>query len=188
MAQVRKEEVQTRLYRAAKAEFLAKGFAGASLRSIASCGKISLANIYSYAKDKDDLFRGVLANVVGNFEALTHYFKNYHHEMNDFDSLEVEEARMEAAVAYIEKNRIELHLLLNLSAGSSLATFPEKIIEGYSGNCVRFLKHLKKQNQNLAFKEPSETFFKNVARFALRATGEMVKEKTSKKEMEKLAR
>ncbi len=187
MPQIKKEDIKSRLYLSAKKEFVKRGFKGASLRTISKSAGISLANIYSYAKDKDDLFRSVLANVVMNFDYLTEHFKNYHQETSDFDSLKLEEDRIKGAVGYIFKNRVELNLLLNLSSGSSLEDYPENIVEGYAANCKRFLKYLPKQNRQLTFKEPSDFFFKSVARLALGAIGEIVKHDFSIREMEKVA-
>ena len=60
MAQIKKENIQGQLLRAARREFLRHGFQGASLRGIAERAQVSLANIYNYYRDKDALYIAVL--------------------------------------------------------------------------------------------------------------------------------
>ncbi|MBW4448103.1 MAG: TetR/AcrR family transcriptional regulator [Spirirestis rafaelensis WJT71-NPBG6] len=187
MPQIKKEDTKSRLYCSAKKEFLMYGFHGANLRAISKSADMSLANVYSYAKDKDDLFKKVLIDVIIDLDKVAEYFKNYHPAENTFDSLEIQKERMRFAISYIYKNRIEFSLLLNRSSGSSLEDYPEKIVDGYSDNCKRFLTYLKEHNPKLKFEEPSDFFFKSVARFALKAIGEMLKQRLSIEEMEKLA-
>jgi AcrR family transcriptional regulator len=186
--QVKKEEVYRRLLVSAKEEFLKHGFVGANLRAIASSANISLSNVYSYAKDKDELFRGILKDVIYDLDKVEEYFKNYQPDTIAFDSLEIQKSRIKLAVEYTDRNRNELNLLFNLSKGSSLEDYPEKIVEGYSENCMTFLKYIRENNQGLQFKEPSKFFFKSVARFALRAFAEMVKQDLPIQEMDEIAK
>jgi AcrR family transcriptional regulator len=186
LAQTKKDDIRARLHAAAKDEFLKHGFGGANLRSIAKSSNVSLANIYSYAKDKDDLFRSILSGVVSDFDGLGKRFRTYDQEAKKFDPLEVEQERLTFAVPYVHKNRVELNLLLNLSNGSSLENYSEWIVESYADNCKRFLAHLKKQ-KSLTFVTPSDFFFKSVARFALKAIAEATKKNLSQRAMAKIA-
>ncbi|RUT08346.1 hypothetical protein DSM106972_015140 [Dulcicalothrix desertica PCC 7102] len=187
MPQVKKEDIERRLLASAKQEFLKHGFKGANLRAIALGANISLSNVYSYAKDKDELFNRILKDVTRDLDRVEEYFKNYQPLTINFDSLDIQKSRMKLAVEYSDRNRNELNLLFNLSKGSSLEDYPEKIVEGYSENCITFLKYIRQNNQELKFQEPSQFFFQSVARFALKAFAEMVKQDLPIQEMEKIA-
>jgi AcrR family transcriptional regulator len=186
--QVRKAGVERRLLDSARDEFLRHGFQAASLRNIAKASNISLANIYSYAKDKDDLFRRVLMPVVSDIDRVEKYFSAYIPVGNDFDSLATETEQLRSGVTYIYTHRTEFALLLNRSAGSSLEDYPERIVRGYSKNCRRFLDHVKKTNSRIHFVAPSHFFFESIARFVLRTISEMLRQSFSKKAMEEVAK
>ena len=188
MPQVRKAEVERRLLDSARGEFLRHGFQGASLRNIAEAANISLANVYSYAKDKDDLFRRVLMTVVSDIDRVEKYFSSYAPAGNEFDSLETETEQLKSGVCYIYAHKTEFILLLNRSAGSTLENYPEKIVHGYAKNCRRFLTHVKKSNSSIHFRAPSNFFFESVARFALKTISEMLKQNFSKKAMDDVAK
>jgi AcrR family transcriptional regulator len=185
--QVKKAEVEKRLLNSARDEFLSHGFQAASLRNIAKAANVSLANVYSYAKDKDDLFRRVLMPVVSDIDRVEKYFSAYTPAGNDFDSLDKETEQLRSGVSYIYAHRAEFALLLNQSSGSTLENYPEKIVRGYAENCGRFLDHVKKSNPQVHFVGPSNFFFESVARFALKTISEMLRQKFSKKAMESVA-
>lgn len=54
--QKQKIEIKKNIERAAIQEFLAKGFLGASIRSIAKEAGVSKSNVYNYFKNKEELF------------------------------------------------------------------------------------------------------------------------------------
>lgn len=63
-----KMDTRTLILSAARKIFAGKGAAGASIREVAEAAKVNNAMIYYYFKDKDDLYRSVLAD---SFSAMT---------------------------------------------------------------------------------------------------------------------
>jgi AcrR family transcriptional regulator len=64
MVQVLKEDVKRRIYDAAVAEFYEKNYKTATLRSIAQRAEVPLGLVYSYFKNKADLFEAVVKPVM----------------------------------------------------------------------------------------------------------------------------
>jgi AcrR family transcriptional regulator len=64
MVQVLKEDVRRRIYDAAVAEFYEKNYKTATLRSIARRAEVPLGLVYSYFKNKADLFKAVVEPVM----------------------------------------------------------------------------------------------------------------------------
>lgn len=68
MAQVLKDEIRERILAAALDEFYGKGYKPAAMRSIAAKARIPTGLIYSYYKNKADLFDAVLRPVLYDWE------------------------------------------------------------------------------------------------------------------------
>ncbi|MFA5449243.1 MAG: TetR/AcrR family transcriptional regulator [Clostridia bacterium] len=68
------ESVKDRLLRAAKTEFMEKGFQDASLRQIAKTASLTTGAFYVHFKSKDDLFMQLVSPTV---EGLLTYFREY---------------------------------------------------------------------------------------------------------------
>ena len=62
-----KTETYHKIIRAAKAEFLEKGFEQASMRNIASAIGMSAAGLYRHFKDKEDLFDALIEPLMQAF-------------------------------------------------------------------------------------------------------------------------
>jgi len=69
--QVPKEEVRERILTAARAEFRAKGFKKASMRTIAARARVAPGNIYAYFPGKEQLFAAIVAPAA---EAMRHIY------------------------------------------------------------------------------------------------------------------
>ena len=68
MAQVLKDEIRDNILKAALQEFYANGYKAAAMRKIAVNAKIPTGLIYSYYKNKEDLFYAVLRPVLYDWE------------------------------------------------------------------------------------------------------------------------
>ncbi|RJE89632.1 TetR/AcrR family transcriptional regulator [Paenibacillus sp. 1011MAR3C5] len=71
MVQVLKEDIRQAILRHAQDEFLAHGFAGASLKRIAGQTGISAGNLYRYFDGKEVLFDHIVSGVYPYLEKLT---------------------------------------------------------------------------------------------------------------------
>ncbi len=76
------------IFNAAKKEFVAYGFKGASIKRIAERAKIPRANIHYYFQDKTDLYQQLLNNILDVWNT-------------DYDTLDVEQDPKVALSAYI---------------------------------------------------------------------------------------
>ena len=66
--QVPKDEVRDRILLSATDEFFEHGYKNASLRAIADKAEITIGNIYSYFKNKEDLFGNIMENIISSLE------------------------------------------------------------------------------------------------------------------------
>ena len=79
--QVPKDEVRERILRSATDEFFEHGYKNASLRLIAEKAEITIGNIYSYFKNKEDLFGNIMQNIMSRLEVfISDVFRNEHGE------------------------------------------------------------------------------------------------------------
>lgn len=63
-------ETKEKLLQSARAEFLAKGYQGASLRSICKASGVTTGALYFFFKDKDDLFTSLVAPQLNTLKAM----------------------------------------------------------------------------------------------------------------------
>jgi len=63
-------ETKAQLLKYAKEEFMEKGFAGASLRSICRKADVTTGALYFFFKDKDDLFCQVVGDLMERLKVL----------------------------------------------------------------------------------------------------------------------
>ena len=63
-------ETKTRLLQSARAEFIAKGYQGASLRSICKNSGVTTGALYFFFKDKDDLFTSLVSPQLDALKAM----------------------------------------------------------------------------------------------------------------------
>ena len=131
--QVLKDEVRLEIIKQARKEFLDKGFRQASLRKIASSAGMTVGNIYRYFKSKDELFRELLAPIIGNIEMMKLGLHQHHKETPKGSNAESEEheAMIIAVYGFIVKYREDLKLLLTGAGGSSLESFKDELIRWY---------------------------------------------------------
>ncbi len=126
--QTQKEYIQNAILFAAKQEFIEKGYAKASLRSIAARADVTLSNIYNYFKDKDAIFCELLSPYLKRIELAKQQLETMeagHETADEKDHLEM----LEIPVEYVYQNREMFKLLFFGAEGSSLAGFPNKLVK-----------------------------------------------------------
>lgn len=127
-------ETKEKLLQSARAEFLAKGYQGASLRSICKASGVTTGALYFFFKDKDDLFCNVVGHMMDRLNAvLTEHFSVEVDEMNNgMASDHNEDSDFESArniVHEIYMHREEVLLVLTKSQGSSMESMPDNIVD-----------------------------------------------------------
>ena len=63
-------ETKEKLLQSAKAEFIVKGYQGASLRTICKNSGVTTGALYFFFKDKDDLFTSLVAPPINNLKSV----------------------------------------------------------------------------------------------------------------------
>lgn len=187
MAQIKKENIQGQLLRAARREFLRHGFQGASLRGIAERAQVSLANIYNYYRDKDALYVAVLQPRLDDIERMKEFFHDYQPALVTFETFETEMQQVNVGLCYLDQHRAEMNLLLNRSAGSKLEQYPEELVEGFTQNFARLMARLAEHHPDQRVYQPSRFFMETVARLFLNTVREMLRQNLPLPEMQKIA-
>ena len=125
------KESRERLIKCAKKEFLEKGFAKASLRSISSGAGLTTGAVYFFFKDKDGLFGAVVGPTLERITAIIteHYqaendedFTTYSHTAGDHDDI------AERLIPALYEDYDAVLILLEKAAGSSYDGIADKMI------------------------------------------------------------
>ncbi len=150
-------EAREKLIACAKKEFLEKGFAKASLRSISAAAGMTTGAVYFFCKDKNGLFGAVVEEPLKRLMTLIseHFSEDmatdvsqYQHHAGDHDDF------AEAMISMLYADRDALLILLEKAAGSS-----------YDGIIDRFIAMIEQHNFALAEKYAAAHPGKRVNRY-----------------------
>lgn len=93
--QVKKEDLYQNILKAAKEEFIAKGYENSSLRTIARKANTTIGNIYHYFENKEDLLSVLMDPIIENLDELMkihlaeektfHGVEEINHVLNEID-------------------------------------------------------------------------------------------------------
>lgn len=131
------EEKKTRqhLIEAATEEFLAQGFEKASLRKICEKAGVTTGALYFFFKNKEDLFCQIVEPVLDQIERLGKELVDT--ERNDISlGPDMDKKLMEM----LWRNRREVQLLLEKSAGTRYSDFKDKIYSQMEGVFSEFFQ------------------------------------------------
>lgn len=140
--QVKKDDIKEKILNSAHREFLDHGFAEASLRIIAEKAGVTKGAVYSYFKNKDELFCELTAPAIRFIE------NEYQHDQycdatkyKDalFGSDEVTIQGFQRYVQAVFNHYDSFKLLLFCASGSSLRDYKERIIHLYAHGFHKFL-------------------------------------------------
>ena len=132
-------ETRNKLLKAARKEFIEKGYMNASLRSICKDAGVTTGALYFFFKDKDELFAEVVkAPLLAIRQALgehlefeeKEYSEGYDEESSEGPDVEVSRKIVEIMFKYKD----ECVLLLTKSSGSSLEFAKDSFIERLEGS------------------------------------------------------
>ena len=127
-------ETRNKLLKAARKEFIAKGYMNASLRTICKDAGVTTGALYFFFKDKDELFAEVVKEPLLSIrQALgehleyeeREYSEGYDEETSEGPDVEVSRKIVEIMFKYKD----ECVLLLTKSSGSSLEFAKDSFIE-----------------------------------------------------------
>lgn len=149
-----------KIHEAAKKEFYAKGFLGASLRQIVKEAGVTTGAFYGYYDSKEALFDALVGRQYTEF--LNHYremvekFKRLSPEDQDRTVSEALRARMLWLVNYVYDNKEAFRLILNRSEGTKFENLIHDFVEigldvtnAYADSLNQLGKDVKKLDREL---------------------------------------
>ena len=170
---VLKDDKYRSILRAARKEFILRGFKDASMRTIAKDANVGLSNIYNYFKNKDEIFLEIVSPARDDLFA---FVKDKHTEKYiDFNFMSTRAYQEETVDVYIHlliKYKEEIRLLLFYSQGSTMENFRETLTEyltDVSNNHKAIVKNYYPQVQ-----EVSSFFTHTLCAFMVSIVGEIV--------------
>jgi AcrR family transcriptional regulator len=185
--QIKKDEVKEKILATAKGDFLKYGFQKASLRDIAARTGVTKGNIYTYFKNKDQLFYEIVQPAL---KLIKDTMRN-NHDL-DYILMFLEESDHSAEIYqkdYVDfvyslfDSEKELKLLFFASAGSCLENFREEIYDLYNKSMVDFCKRLSEIIGNKKI-QPSEMLTHTFASMYLRLIEEILIHEPDKQELD----
>lgn len=150
--QTLKSDIRQKILDAGRREFSRKGFAKASMRSIALQAGIGVGNLYNYFPGKDNLFRAVLAPVISSFDAM---FERHHGDYADALDMIREEYLVFAVSEYmnlLRGNRTLLKILFFGAQGSSLEYFKAEFTDKATEQVKVWFKNNKENHPQMNIK------------------------------------
>ncbi|MFA8451063.1 MAG: TetR/AcrR family transcriptional regulator [Bacteroidales bacterium] len=173
--QIQKDFIKEEVVRVAKREFLENGFQKASLRNIAKEVGATTGIIYTYFKNKDELFEEVVRPALLFAEHRFSSLDNLEAFKNDisFGKEAKEPNNYFPLSSLVENFREELLLLMFKSGGSKREGFTEDVISKKTEQYYRNLK--KMEDQGMKFKvEVDPLIVRMPAKLLMLIIGEMV--------------
>ena len=127
-------ETKTKLLQSARAEFIAKGYQGASLRSICKNSGVTTGALYFFFKDKDDLFTSLVSPQLDALKAmLAQHMQQELLALDETSTAPANDFRDDAYTAQqvlhlLYQNYDLFLLLLTGSYGSSMEHFVDELV------------------------------------------------------------
>ena len=182
--QTQKNFVKEEIVRVAKKEFLVHGFQKASLRNIAKEVGATTGIIYTYFKNKDELFEEIVRPVMNFAE---HRFKdlsdlNTFREDMTFGTKFSDDGDYFPFTSLVSNFKDELFLLMYRSSGSKLEHFVDEIIEKKTDQYCDNLTRLKDEGVTIHM-ELKHQYLKMPVKLIFLIIGEMVNSQMNRDEM-----
>ena len=132
---VKDESINSKLLECAKAEFMEKGFADASMRTIAERAGVTTGMLYSRFADKDEMFRSIVGE---GAEKLYAYFSDVQENFAAFPA-----GKMRVMMDIIYDYFDSFKLIVLKSAGSSYEHYIDRMIDYETESTERFMRVLR---------------------------------------------
>jgi len=140
--QIKKKEVQNKIYQGAMKVFKENGYKGATMKEISKKSKVPIGNIYRYYENKEILFDEIV------FELYSSLKYNHIHEKLERVSSECDQRPQIFLNKYINlaiSKPMEFSILFDSSSGTKYENFLEELVE-IRGE--KYLEYKKKNNVN----------------------------------------
>lgn len=127
------ESTLIRIHQAAKAEFLEKGFRGASLRNIVKSVGMTTGAFYGYYKSKEELFEALVGEphdyLIGRFKDAQREFAQLPHEQQPEVMGDISGLCMYDMLHYAYAHLEECKLILCCSEGTRFSGLVDEMVE-----------------------------------------------------------
>jgi AcrR family transcriptional regulator len=161
MVQVLKEDVKRRIYDAAVAEFFEKDYQTATIRSIAKRAAVPLGLVYSYFKNKADLFEAVVEPVMTAIDNIMQ-LEESKTEKNPEDLFEHLKKQTNSIIRLIDSYKT-LIILIDKSQGTHYQHFKDELIQRVELHIqTEFIKRAINQYDDLLFHIWASSFIEGV--------------------------
>lgn len=132
---------------AMRAEFLEKGFADASLRSIAARAGMSAAGLYRHYKSKEDMFDALMQPLMDEMNEWLEHHRRMKYAMVDQGGADREMLFGESFLDFVKDvlypRRQEFRLLLNGARGTKYENFLHDFVEEQQRNMTETLEYMR---------------------------------------------
>ena len=141
------ESIKQKILECAKAEFMEKGFADASMRTIAEKAGFTTGILYSRFADKDEIFRGLVddgaSELYDYFCFVQDEFASFEPARQKAEMHDYVERKVDYMIDIIYKHFDAFKLIICKSRGSSYESYVDKMVEIETRNTVRFIEVLR---------------------------------------------
>ena len=124
-------ETKLALIKAARSEFIEKGFMNASLRSICKNAEVTTGALYFFFKDKDDLFDAVVGGPLRELDATVgeHIRREAEGDIDDplDETMDIEDSKRIMEILF--KYKEEFILILTKAQGSRYENIKDRLID-----------------------------------------------------------
>ena len=147
MAQVLKDEIRDRILKAALQEFFNKGYKSAAMRNIALEAKVPPGLIYSYYKNKEELFYAVLRPVLYDWNRVMSAGEKDKSMHMDTEIYGLSKTETECLLNLFD-HRQEFIILIEKSDGTKYEHEKERFIQGIEDHLI---KHRNDKTSDIVF-------------------------------------
>jgi AcrR family transcriptional regulator len=154
MPQIRKQEIDERLARAALEVFAREGYEGATIAAIASQAGVSTGNVYRYHASKEALFRAVVPDaLVHRFRALLGARLETARGVRDLTTKPPESYLLASAelMGFTVEHRLAVLILLGRSEGSRHAAVRGEIEAELVRAAVTHAREMRRLSESVRF-------------------------------------
>jgi AcrR family transcriptional regulator len=123
MPQVLKEEIRVRIEQSARQEFYEKGYKFTTMKNIAASSGIPTGLIYSYYKNKEDVFKTVIAPVCVLLDSIKAHSNTSHDSVDNLFEHELPQI-----MNCVNRYHKQLVILVDKSLGSPFAHMKDRLI------------------------------------------------------------
>lgn len=181
----KRDKTKALILAVARQEFLAKGFREASLRHIAKKANGTTGIIYTYFKNKNDLFETLIQPVIHQFEKRLATEEMSITEASEQLGMSPKAwftKNLKFLIGLIEAYPDEMRLLFLNAQGSAFENYKEMLIQAGTRRSVAIFRTLKR-DKSFKNHELSEFFVLNLVKYVINVVVEMMKQNKSPKQI-----